>query len=543
MKLPKNLGQAACVCLAALALTACGSSKTSSSAKKTLNWSAGAEIPTMDLSKATDSVSFTQISNTFEGLYRLGKDSKITPGLATSEKVSKDGKTYTFTLRKNDKWSNGDPVTAQDFVYSWRRTVNPKTESEYSYLFSGIKNADKIVAGKKPATSLGIKAVGKYKLVVTLERRIPYFNNLMGFAVFFPQNEKVVKKYGSKYGTASKYLVYNGPYIQKGWTGSNLSWKMVKNKYYWDKSKVKLNQINWSVQKSTTTSYNLYQAKKLDATSLDSSQIKQLKSDKAFTLLPQGGTYYMTFSQGKSGNEYVKNANIRKALSLAIDRGGLVSTIDGGASQPANTLTPKDLTKVNGKDYTSLISSSAKSLYPKDGNKKLAKQYLAKGLAELGKSKIKLTLISSDTDSAEKTAESIQSNIEATLPQVKVEVNSVPFKTLLNRLASHNFQLGLIDWIADFADPISFLDLFTTGNSQNDGQWSNSEYDKLIADSKTTTSASQRWSDMSKAEDILLNDAGICPLYYSTSVMLVRTSVKNAVYNRGNWDFKEAYVK
>lgn len=153
-------------------------------------------------------------------------------------------------------------------------------------------------------------------------------------------------------------------------------------------------------------------------------------------------------------------------------------------------MTSKDLTKVNGKDYTSLISSSAKSLYPKDGNKKLAKQYLAKGLAELGKSKIKLTLISSDTDSAEKTAESIQSNIEATLPKVKVEVNSVPFKTLLNRLVSHNFQLGLIDWIADFADPISFLDLFTTGNSQNDGQWSNSEYDKLIAGSKTTTSAS-----------------------------------------------------
>ena len=427
----------------------------------------------MDLSKATDSVSFTQISNTFEGLYRLGKDSKITPGLATSEKVSKDGKTYTFTLRKNDKWSNGDPVTAQDFVYSWRRTVNPKTESEYSYLFSGIKSADKIVAGKKPATSLGIKVVGKYKLVVTLERRIPYFNNLMCFAVSFPQNEKAVKNYGSKYGTASKYLVYNGPYIQKGWTGSNLSWKMVKNKYYWDKSKVKLNQINWSVQKSTTTSYNLYQAKKLDATSLDSSQIKQLKSDKAFSLLPQGGTYYMTFGQGKSGNEYVKNANIRKALSLAIDRGGLRGPgfYHLRRGQPANTLTSKDLTKVNGKDYTSLISSSAKSLYPKDGNKKLTKQYLAKGLAELGKSKIKLTLISSDTDSAEKTAESIQSNIEATLPQVKVEVNSVPFKTLLNRLASHNFQLGLIDCIADFADPISWTCLRlatakTTGNGQ-----------------------------------------------------------------------------
>ena len=543
MKLPKNIGQAAGVCLAALALTACGSSKAGSSSKKTLYWTTGSEIPTMDLSKATDSVSFTQISNTFEGLYRLGKDSKITPGLATSEKVSKDGKTYTFTLRKGDKWSNGDPVTAKDFVYSWQRTVNPKTESEYSYLFSGIKNADKIVAGKKPVSSLGIKAVGKYKLVVTLERRIPYFNKLMGFAVFFPQNERAVKKFGSKYGTASKYMAYNGPYVQKGWTGSNLSWQMVKNKNYWDKGKVKLDQISWSVQKSTTTSYNLYQSKKLDATSLDSSQIKQLKNNKAFTSLPLGATFYMEFGQGKGGSSYVKNANIRKALALAIDRKGLVSTIDGGASQPANTLTAKDLTKVDGKDYTSLVSSSAKSLYPASGDKALAKKYLAKGLKELGKSKIKLTLISSDTDSAKKTAEAIQSNVESALPQVKVEVNSVPFKTLLNRLASHNFQLGLIDWIADFADPISFLDLFTTGNSQNDGQWSNSEYDKLIADSKTTASTSQRWSDLSKAEDILLDDAGICPLYYSTSVMLVRPNVKKAYSTRGNWDFKETYLK
>ena len=542
MRLIKNKSPLALAALSMIMLTACGKSNSQASKKQEFSWSASAEISTIDMSKASDTVSFDQLRNTMEGLYRTGKNGKLMPALATSSTVSKDGKTYTFTLRKS-KWSDGSPVTAKDFVYSWRRTVNPKTASEYAYLFEGIKNATAITAGKKPLSSLGVKAEGDYKLVVTLDRRIPYFKNLMAFALFFPQSEKAVKKYGSNYGTVSKYMLYNGPYVQKGWTGSNLSWKMVKNKYYWDKSKVKLNQINWSVQKSTTTSYNLYQAKKLDATSLDSSQIKQLKSDKAFTLLPQGGTYYMTFGQGKSGNEYVKNANIRKALSLAIDRGGLVSTIDGGASQPANTLTSKGLTKVNGKDYTSLISSSAKSLYPKDGNKKLAKQYLAKGLAELGKSKIKLTLISSDTDSAKKTAESIQSNIEATLPQVKVEVNSVPFKTLLNRLASHNFQMGLIDWIADFADPISFLDLFTTGNSQNDGQWSNSEYDKLIADSKTTTSASQRWSDMSKAEDILLNDAGICPLYYSTSVMLVRTSVKNAVYNRGNWDFKEAYVK
>jgi oligopeptide transport system substrate-binding protein len=203
MKLSKTLSVGATVLASAALLAACGSnsSKESSSSKKTLAWMDSAEIPTMDLSKATDASSFNQLSNTMEGLYRLGKNSKLEKALATSEKVSKDGKTYTYTLRKS-KWSDGSELTAKDFVYSWRRTVDPKTASQYSYLFSGIKNADQIVAGKKKVDTLGIKAVGKYKLVITLERRIPYFDKLMGFAVFFPQSEKAVAKYGSKYGTA-----------------------------------------------------------------------------------------------------------------------------------------------------------------------------------------------------------------------------------------------------------------------------------------------------------------------------------------------------
>ena len=223
--------------LAALTLTAC-SKQESSQKEQDLNWSVGGEITTMDPSKATDVVSFSQMINSMEGLYRNSKDGQ-SQGLATSAQVSKDGLTYTFNLRKS-KWNDGTPVTAQDFVYSWRRTVNPKTEAEYSYLFSGIKNANAIQNGKKPVSSLGIKAEGKYKLVVTLEKRMAYFKDLMAFPVFFPQEEKAVKKYGDKYGTASKYMAYNGPFVQKGWTGSNLSWKLVKNPDYWDKQSVKL---------------------------------------------------------------------------------------------------------------------------------------------------------------------------------------------------------------------------------------------------------------------------------------------------------------
>ena len=229
-------------------LAACGS-KTSSAKKSTVNFMESSEIPTMDTSKVTDVVGMTQLSNSEEGIYRLGKNSSVHNALATSTKESKDGKTWTFTLRKNAKWSNGDKVTAQDFVYSWQRTVNPKTASEYAYLFSGIKNADKISAGKANYKTLGIKADGKYKLTVTLDRPIPYFKLLMGFCIFFPQDQKVVEKYGSKYGTASNKLVYDGPYKQVGWTGTNLKWKLVKNPQYWNKKNVKMDTINYQVVK------------------------------------------------------------------------------------------------------------------------------------------------------------------------------------------------------------------------------------------------------------------------------------------------------
>ena len=542
MKLSKTLSVGATVLASAALLAACGgnSSKESSSSKKTLNWTVASEIPTMDMSKATDATSFNQLSNTMEGLYRLGKNSKLEKALATSEKVSKDGKTYTYTLRKS-KWSDGSELTAKDFVYSWRRTVDPKTASQYSYLFSGIKNADAIVAGKKKADTLGVKAVGKYKLVVTLERRIAYFDKLMGFAVFFPQSEKAVTKYGSKYGTASKYMLYNGPFKQTGWTGSNLSWKMVKNPYYWDKKNVKLDTITWSVQKTPSTSYNLYQSNKLDYTGLDASQTKQLKNQKGYVTLNQGATFYMQFNQAK--NKYLANTNVRKALSLAVDRKGLTSSL-GGNSVPANTLTPTQLTDVNGEDYTKRISKSAESFYPASPNKKEAVKYMNKGLKELGVSKFSFKILSDDTDSGKKTTEFLQSTFESTFGnKVSVSVQNLPFKTRLSRSTAGNFDVVISGWSADFADPISFLDLFTSTNPENNGKWKNTSYDKLIADSKTTASTSKRWDDLTKAEDILLNNVGVAPLYYNTNAALIRPTVKDVYQNRGTWNFKDTYIK
>jgi oligopeptide transport system substrate-binding protein len=537
MKFTKLFAAGATVLIAGSTLAACGSNSnsSSSSAKKTINWMDSAEIPTMDISKATDVTSFNQLGNVEEGLYRLGKNSKVENALATDTKVSKDGKTWTFTLR-DSKWSNGDKLTAKDFVYSWRRTVNPKTASQYAYLFEGIHNATQISAGKAPVNSLGVKAEGDNKLVVTLDKRIPYFKLLMGFPLFFPQNQKVVEANGSKYGTSSKTTAFNGPFVQKGWTGSNLSWKLVKNKNYWDKKNVKLDAINYSVQKTPSTAYNLYQSNKLDATILDSQQTKNLKHQKGYTLRDTAATFYLQFNQKK---KIFQNADLRRAISMSINRKALGSAL-GGANTPATSLTSKGVVNHDGKDWSEVVGDKKNAAYNPTEAKKLYK----KALKELGVKNVSFTILSDDTDSGQKTTETLQSQLEENLKGMKVSVANVPFKTRLNRSTSGNFDVVVSGWSADFADPISFVDLFTSKNAQNNGKWSNSQYDKLIADSKTTADTTKRWDDLEKAEKILLSDEGIAPLYYKTEAWLVRPDIKGIVYNGAglNYNFKNTYV-
>ena len=537
MKFTKLFAAGATVLIAGSTLAACGSNSnsSSSSAKKTINWMDSAEIPTMDISKATDVTSFNQLGNVEEGLYRLGKNSKVENALATDTKVSKNGKTWTFTLR-NSKWSNGDKLTAKDFVYSWRRTVNPKTASQYAYLFEGIHNATQISAGKAPVNSLGVKAEGDNKLVVTLDKRIPYFKLLMGFPLFFPQNQKVVEANGSKYGTSSKTTAFNGPFVQKGWTGSNLSWKLVKNKNYWDKKNVKLDAINYSVQKTPSTAYNLYQSNKLDATILDSQQTKNLKHQKGYTLRDTAATFYLQFNQKK---KIFQNADLRRAISMSINRKALGSAL-GGANTPATSLTSKGVVNHDGKDWSEVVGDKKNAAYNPTEAKKLYK----KALKELGVKNVSFTILSDDTDSGQKTTETLQSQLEENLKGMKVSVANVPFKTRLNRSTNGNFDVVVSGWSADFADPISFVDLFTSKNAQNNGKWSNSQYDKLIADSKTTADTTKRWDDLEKAEKILLSDEGIAPLYYKTEAWLVRPDIKGIVYNGAglNYNFKNTYV-
>lgn len=526
----------------ALLLAACSNSGSSSSKNESITLSTDGEISTMDLSKTTAVETFNLLNNSEEGLYRLGKHSKTEKAIAKKMVKSKDGKTYTITLRHGVKWSNGDPVTAQDFVYSWRRTVNPKTKSQYGYLFSGVKNADEIQDSKKSPSTLGIQAKGKYKLKITLESQIPYFKLLLGFPVFFPQDKKVVQKYGSNYGTRSNRLVYDGPFKLVNWNGTSTAWKLVKNNKYWDKKHVKLNTIHYQVVKDPQTGLNQYDSKKLIATSITGNQAKNLKNNKALTNLPTSSSYYLSLNQKM---KLFKNLKIREAISMAVNRNTLTNKVLGDGSFDNGSFVSKGLA-VNpktGKDFTSDTSTPASMKYNPTEAKKLWKE----GLKETGISNPHITLLAGNASDTGQVTQYLQNTLEKHLPGLTITDKNIPAQTVLAEQSQHNFQMTLSDWYADFSDPITFLNILTTDNPSNQPQWSNKQYDKLIKASSTTDAnkPEARWNDMVKAQNILLKDQGITPLFQSGAPWMISSSFKGYIYNSAgaNWNLKEAYTK
>ncbi|MBZ2405737.1 peptide ABC transporter substrate-binding protein [Liquorilactobacillus hordei] len=528
-------------------LAACGNKDAQS--KKTLNLAVSSDLQTMDPSHASDTTSMQLLENTGEGFLQLGKDSKIEKELATKITTSKDGLTYTFTLRKNAKWSNGATLTAKDFVYGWRRTINPKTTSEYAYLYSGIKNADAIMNGQKNYKELGIKAIGKYKVQVALEHRISYFKLLMAMPVFYPQNQQAVEKYKSKYGTSAAKTISNGPFVLKGWKGTNTSWKLVKNSKYWDKKAVHLATINFNVVKSPATGLNLFQTGKLDQTQLLGSQVANKKKSKDYVLNKSATSIYLQFNFKNPTDSDLKaafnNANIRKALSLSLDRTQLTKNVLSDGSLPAKGFVTAELAKnpKTGQDF-------AKQAYVKQGvsyNSVQAKKLWTKGLKQLGITKLKVSLLSDDDDASKQTAEFIQSKWESLLPGLSVDVQSIPKTVRISRSSKGNFDIVISGWGADFSDPITFLNLYQAGNSGDAGGYDSETYNKLIDTINNNPSNNElvRWNNMVKAEKILMNDQVTIPLYQRSNSFLQNKKIKNMIVNTAGpaHNYKGVYLK
>ncbi len=498
------------------------------------------EMPSADLSLATDTISFSALNNVYEGLYRLDADSKPEPaGAAELAEVSEDGLTYKLKLREDAKWSNGEPVTAADYVFGWQRTVSAETGSEYAYLFAPVTNAEAITAGEKDASELGIKAVSDYELEITLTTPTPYFQYLLAFPSFFPQSQAVVEDNGDQYASTSDNAVYNGPFVLTGFDGpgTDTEWAYEKNDQYWDKDTVKLQTINVSVVKESSTALNLFQDGQADDVILTGELAQQMANDEAFVSQPEATTSYLELNQRDEDSPF-RNENLRKAISYAIDRDALVTSILGDGSIASSGLVPEGMTFSPG-DHTDFTEAAGSVI---EYNEEQAKEHWEKAKEELGIDSLEFDILASDTDSTKKIIEYLQDTIEKTLDGVKVTLSPVPFSVRLDRSNAGDFDTVMGGWGADYADASSFTDLFTTGNSYNRGQWSSEEYDAAVKAAGTTNAndPDKRWEDLVNAEKIIMNEQGVIPVYQKAEAHLRATKVKGVVAHAAGaqYDYK-----
>ena len=532
MKLKKLFVANVLALFSTVILVGCGSTSSQKSAPKgTVRISSKDIISTMDPSLNTDVIGAQNLNNTMEGLYRF-KGKNIKPALATNlAKPTNNGLTYTFKLRPNAKWSNGDPITASDFVYSWRRTVDPKTKSTYSYIFEGITNAKDISAGKKPVNSLGIKALNKHTLQVDLEKPVPYFNTLLTSPTFFPQNKKVITKWGKKYGTNSQTLVSNGPFKLVKWNSPDNSWTEVKNDKYWDAKDVKVQKLQYQVVKDASTALNLYQSNKLDRVLLTGDSAKQMKNAKDYKIQKESTTFYVAPNIKKVA--LFNNTKIRQALSMSVNRQQLTKKVLGDGKVASLSTFPAKMTFNPETKVDFAKETQASAVATNAYNPTKAKQLWQEGLSETNNKgkKFNFTLLGDDSDVAKKQAEFLQNQFEK-LPGLKINVTNVPFKSRLARAKSGDFDLLVTGWSADFPDPITFLTLFNTDSSNNDGKWSNTEYDNLVNKSlnEDANNPMARWQDMKAAQNLSNREVPAIPLYQNGEAWLTKSRVKNLDY-------------
>ncbi|MCO4679506.1 ABC transporter, substrate-binding protein [Streptococcus infantarius subsp. infantarius] len=542
----KRVGLGA-VSLALVALlAACGGENKTAANKNEINWYTPTEILTLDISKNTDQYSALAIGNSSSNLLRVDKKGEPKPDLAKSVEVSEDGLTYTATLRDGLKWSDGSDLTADDFVYTWQRMLDPKTASEYAYLAveSHLENADKINTGEiSDLSQLGVKADGN-KITFKLTSPCPQFKYYLAFSNFMPQKKAFVEKEGDKYATTSKDQIYSGPYTIKGWNGSDGSFTLVKNKYYWDAKNVKTEKVNLQAIKKADTAVQMYKNGELDTVNISatSSIYKANKSNKEAVPVPEARMTYIVYNETGSVAS-LANEKIRQALNLVTDRQGVVEAAIDTGSKPATALATPGLAKLtDGTDLSKYVEPGYKY------DEKAAAKLFKEGLADLGTNSVKLTVTADSDDAVTKAAvDYIKQSWEETLPGLKIEEKFVTFKQRLEDTKNQNFEVALVAWGGDYPEGSTFYGLFSSNSAYNYGKVSNPEFDQaynkaLTTDALDTDAAA---TDYKAAEKVLYEGAHYNPIYFRSTEWLQNPDLKNLVRNSTGLtvDFSHAYKK
>jgi len=503
------------------------------------------EMGSADLSLASDLYSFTTLNNAYEGLYRLDENNEpILAGASEEAEISEDGLTYNINLREEAQWSNGDPVTAEDYVFSWQRTVDPDTASSYAYMLAPVENAEKISDGDLEPSELGIQANSEYELEIHLEDPTPYFLSLLAFPTFFPQNESVVEEYGDEYALNSENAVYNGPFLLTDFDGSgaDTSWSLEKNPDYWDAQEVNLDAINFEVVAETSTAYNLFEDGQMDDVTLSGELALQNVNHEDYVVEESAMTQYLELNQEDEDSPF-RNKNLREAISLLIDREHIVDSILGNGSLAAKGFVPSDLSS-NPETDVDFVEDADTTL---ETDVKQAQESWETAKSELGVDELSIELLTSDTDESKQLAEYIQGTLEENLEGMSIEISNVPLNVRLDRSDSGDFEMVMNNWIGDYPDPMGFLELLTSDNSYNRGSWENEEYDQLIdkANNQDANDPEARWQDMVEAERVLNEDLGVIPLYQGADAHLRSSHIQGLVSHTvgAEFDFKTTYME
>ncbi len=548
MKYQKVLSTAMAVTLAGSLLAACSDNKDKNTASPSASagnspaesqasqenktpqefrFTLASEPPSLDPALMTDAQSSIVASGLYDGLTRLNPEGVPEPAIAKEWTVSDDGKTYTFKLRDDAKWSNGDPVTANDFEYSWKRALNPETASEYAYMLFYLENGEKYNSEQATEDEVGVKALDATTLEVKLASATPYFNSLIAHYTYWPVHQASVDG-KPEWAADAKTIVSNGPFLLKDWAhGDKLV--LTKNPDYYNKDKVSFDTVTISLVESESTVFSMFQTDKIDwigaqAGSVPTDQVPQLVADKKATIKEIASTYYYLFNTKQKPFDNVK---VRKAFAMSIDRQAIIDNVAKANQTPAFALIPPSINGLDGKGF--------REMYPDSGyfseNIEEAKKLLAEGLAEEGLDKFPETTLLYNTSEGHKAiAEAIVDMWRKNL-NVEVKLSNQEWATFLETRDAGQFGLARSGWGADFNHAINFsYDLIHPKSLNNDGQYENAEVGKALDDAIVAAEEKDRVDLIAKAEKIAIaDDMAVLPIYYYTTVTMLKPGFEDVV--------------
>ena len=532
----------AAILMAAMLLVTCSFTAASADSDKYLGVMLSTNVMSLDTNLATDGESFEVIADCIDGLMQMDADGAAIPAIAESYDLSDDGTVYTFHLR-DAQWANGAPVTANDFEFAWKRIA--QEAGEYAYLFDTsvgcIKNADAIIYEGADPETLGVKAIDDKTFEVTLEVPVSFFPSLMYFPTFYPINEEFYNSLEEgTYGTSPETFLSNGAFVLESYTPGTANLSVKKNDTYWDADSVKLAGIKYQVVGSSDNALTAFKSNTLDVVSISGNQVAAAEKDASLannlTVTGAGYLWYLSFSQtANNANGLLANQNLRLAITNAIDRDSLVENYVMDGSLATYTAVPPQFaaSSTTGEDF-----SADQDLFLDyvgfDPDKAAAFFEAAK--AELNQDEFSFTLIygNNEGDEVAKVAQAIKEDLEDLLPGLEINLQPMTKAERLDKMQNDNYEIALTRWGPDYADPMTYLGMWITDNSNNYGFWSNAEYDQLIKDCTTgayITDYDARWAALLDAETIVMQEAVIAPLYTKANANLIAAGVNGIQFH------------